>query len=312
MDMIRKKLRGISVMVVLTIMIPCFFTFIFAGVTEENYKGEPAYGIDKSGQTIIVKNGLKRQKLDLEMFIPCVLMSVADIETEEEVLKALAVLIRTEIKYKIRDLRSVEADSLNMSYVTYQAMEEKWQENFGEYYNYLMKIVNHTAHQVVKYEGNLIMPYYHQMSAGYTREGAYNYLISAKSEGDLQNEKYITETFFSNEDFVSRAESLSKDMELSVNAPIVTLQILEKDSAGYVLSLQLDGVEVSGEAFAKAFNLKSTNFNVETFNNNIKITVKGDGHGYGVSISGAEVYAAAGWTYVQILTHYYPEDISLE
>lgn len=37
-----------------------------------------------------------------------------------------------------------------------------------------------------------------------------------------------------------------------------------------------------------------------------QFTTYGYGHGVGMSQTGANLYAAKGWDYVDILTHYYP------
>ncbi len=311
-NVFKNKSTKIVLIIIFSVLFPYIVTIITNGKWDLTINGETVYNVKESGQVIVIKDGLRTEKLDVEKFIPCALMAVADIDTEEEVLKALAVLIRTEIKYKMRGLSKMDADALNMKYITYQSMEKLWKDEFAKNYNYLMKIVNHTSCQTVKYEGNLIMPYYHSVSAGVTREGAYKYLISAKSEGDLENKNYLNDTYFTNEEFVKKIKSINKNIDIAENAPLVTFQVLSKDSAGYVLTLQIGGYEMTGEEFAKKFNLKSTNFNVETYKGNVKITTKGEGHGFGVSIGGAGVYAKAGWTYVQILTHYYPEDIVIE
>ncbi len=309
---IKKQAMKIGAIALFSILFPYLVTIFTSSKWGLSLGDEIIYDVEESGQFVVVKSGMRSEKLDVEKFIPCVLMATCDIGTEEEVLKALAVLIRTEIRYKMQGLKKVDADALGLKYYTYQAMEEMWKEDFASNYNYLMKIVNHTSKQVVKYDGSIIMPYYHSVSAGVTREGAYDYLISAKSEGDLENENFVNESYFTNEEFVENVKTINSDIEVSENAPIVTLQILSKDSAGYVLTMQIGGYEITGEEFAKAFNLKSTNFNVENYKNNVKIVTKGDGHGFGLSIGGATVYAKAGWTYVQMLTHYFPENILIE
>ena len=52
--------------------------------------------------------------------------------------------------------------------------------------------------------------------------------------------------------------------------------------------------------------LKSTAFTMEQAGEYIQITTKGFGHRVGMSQYGAEVMAVAGYSYREILSHYYP------
>ena len=51
--------------------------------------------------------------------------------------------------------------------------------------------------------------------------------------------------------------------------------------------------------------LKSTNFTIKEADNIVTITTKGYGHGVGMSQYGAEGMAKEGYTYDQIIKHYY-------
>jgi len=302
---VKKKLIGVGGVVLFSILVPYVMTLMF-GITK-NVKGETdkVFEAENMGQTVVISTNGKKEKLDVEMFVPCALMAVADIDEEEEILKALAVILRTKILYSMQGLSSIDASDLDMEYVTYQSMEKKWKEDFSSNYNYLMKIVNNTSCQVMTYEGDVIIPYFHNVSAGATRTGEYPYLISAESEGDYESEDYLTMTYFTNKEFYEKICKEYQDVELSEDAPLETLQILERDDAGYVCSMQIGGKVITGESFADVFELKSTYFQVEVFNGNVRIATKGDGHGFGLSIGGCGIYAEAGWTYVQMLEHYF-------
>ena len=51
--------------------------------------------------------------------------------------------------------------------------------------------------------------------------------------------------------------------------------------------------------------LKSTNFNITKEGENIIFKVVGNGHGVGMSQTGADSLAKQGFSYNEILTHYY-------
>ena len=58
---------------------------------------------------------------------------------------------------------------------------------------------------------------------------------------------------------------------------------LYRDSAGYVLYLQREGEWASGEQFRESFHLSSSCFGIGGEDGEIVITVKGVGHGLGIS-----------------------------
>lgn len=51
--------------------------------------------------------------------------------------------------------------------------------------------------------------------------------------------------------------------------------------------------------------LKSANFNVSTQDERIIFSVQGNGHGVGMSQTGADALAKQGFSYDEILKHYY-------
>ena len=53
------------------------------------------------------------------------------------------------------------------------------------------------------------------------------------------------------------------------------------------------------------FGLKSANFSILNENENIKFTVQGNGHGVGLSQTGADSLAKQGFSYQDILKHFY-------
>jgi stage II sporulation protein D len=81
--------------------------------------------------------------------------------------------------------------------------------------------------------------------------------------------------------------------------------ITSRDSAGYVLQIDLGDLTVSGEEFAKVLGLPSNHFYIENYEGNIRIVCNGAGHGVGLSQYGANAMAENGSTYSEILAYYY-------
>ena len=96
---------------------------------------------------------------------------------------------------------------------------------------------------------------------------------------------------------------------------IQTLEPLEKGESGRIIRLQITGTErsliVGKELEIRRIlsdsHLKSSAFDVSYVGDNIiRLDGRGWGHGVGLCQIGAAVMASKGYTYKQILEHYYP------
>jgi stage II sporulation protein D len=71
------------------------------------------------------------------------------------------------------------------------------------------------------------------------------------------------------------------------------------------LKIKIDGVEMKGSEVATKLGLRSNDFEITKEENTITIKTSGYGHGVGMSQYGALGMANAGYTYDEILKHYY-------
>ena len=84
-----------------------------------------------------------------------------------------------------------------------------------------------------------------------------------------------------------------------------SLWIVEADEAGYVDKISVNNSEMTGEEFRKQCNITSGNFTIEEREKGIVFTIKGEGHGYGLSQYGANRMAGEGKNYEEILKYYF-------
>ncbi len=70
--------------------------------------------------------------------------------------------------------------------------------------------------------------------------------------------------------------------------------------------MQIGGEHVSGLALRQLFALRSTDFTLGWDGSMFRFSVRGSGHGAGMSQYGADLMADAGTDYTGILAHYYP------
>ena len=108
------------------------------------------------------------------------------------------------------------------------------------------------------------------------------------------------------EECIQRLKAGDSDFEASAQTFKDTVQILEKDESGYVLSIQLGNKTFSGEQLRSLLDLPSAAFEVRAKRKTITFDVTGCGHGVGLSQQGALIMAEEGRNYEEILTWYFP------
>ena len=76
--------------------------------------------------------------------------------------------------------------------------------------------------------------------------------------------------------------------------------------AGTLLSVEVAGKTFTGQELRRVFGLQSAAFTVDCDGDVFTFSVRGYGHGVGLSQYGADYYARQGLTWREILAHYYP------
>lgn len=304
----RKKILKILVKYLLIAFGVMCFPWIFTIICGKN-SNEKIYHTDDSGRSVIVGE----KKLDVEDFTACVLMKQMNIREEEEALKAQAVVIRTYIyeKMETEGCKEIDAEKLDLEYILIKDLEKIWGNKFADNYNRLMKIISNTSMKIMVYDGKIIKPYFHSVSCGYTRDGSqvlgdeYVYLKSVQSGKDVESDNYLVGVSVTKAEFAKLIRVAKPEISIADDNPLETLQIISRDAVGYVGMLQIGNVQMTGDEFARIFELNSPNFQVEEYEGDIRIITKGKGHGLGLSMYGSVILAKNGKSYEEILKHYY-------
>ena len=176
----------------------------------------------------------------------------------------------------------------------------------------LIRASEATGGQVITFQGEVINPAFHKVSAGYTRDGStvYKntpYLLSVKSEADILSEDYLKVQFFTSKEFMERQSYLipASGIEEKPVGDIVKSIELQRDGAEYVTAMKINGTEVDVDAFLETFELPSANFFIKEMDDKVRIVTKGCGHGYGLSQYGDNKMAKKEKTYEEILKYYF-------
>lgn len=221
-----------------------------------------------------------------------------------EALKAQSVLART-YALKAKQTGKKLTDTVStQSYIDIDQMKNKWGNSFNTYYNKIKNAVENTNGEYLSYNGNYIEALYHSTNNGKTESSLdvfgnyYPYLISVSSEYDKNASSYLRTINMS-------LDTISNKLGLSLNNDSV-INILSYTDGGNIKEININGNNFSGKKVRELLGLRSADFDISISDNNANITTRGYGHGVGMSQYGANGMANAGYSYKDILSHYYP------
>ena len=221
-----------------------------------------------------------------------------------EALKAQSVLART-YALKAKQTGKKLTDTVStQSYIDIDQMKNKWGNSFSTYYNKIKNAVENTNGEYLSYNGNYIEALYHSTNNGKTESSLdvfgnyYPYLISVSSEYDKNASSYLRTINMP-------LDTISNKLGLSLNNDSV-INILSYTDGGNIKEININGNNFSGKKVRELLGLRSADFDISISDNNANITTRGYGHGVGMSQYGANGMANAGYSYKDILSHYYP------
>lgn len=238
---------------------------------------------------------------------------------EEEALKAQAVAARSYLEARKKAYQKSGAPDVHKgadictdfnhckAWISEEKRRESWGNEGNENWEKISKAVEETAGEVMTYDGEVISAVFHSTSSGKTENskdvwgGDKPYLVSVDSPGDLESPKFKSEKEISVEEFKKTAMENIK----GVNFKKELIGDIARSEAGGIISISIGGVKTKGTVFRKIYDLRSSNAEITEEDGKIKFTVKGYGHGVGMSQYGANYLAKQGQSYQDILKTYY-------
>ncbi len=259
------------------------------------------------------------EETTMARYLPGVLAGEMPASFETEALRAQAVAARSYIlsRAAARSAAHPEADvcadpGCCLAWRSPEEQRERWGADYETYAARIAGAAADTDGVVLTWESRPILACFHSSSAGKTESsaavwnGALPYLVSVSSPetgSDVPN--YVTSSSVSPEAF--RATLLSRHPELSLEGdPGCWLGEPVPDESGRVAYITVGGAEITGAEMRSLFSLRSAAFTLLWTGEDFRFTVTGSGHGVGMSQYGANVMAANGSTWQEILAHYYP------
>ncbi len=169
----------------------------------------------------------------------------------------------------------------------------------------------------VMYGGETAQTYYYAIAADYSANckdvwwADISYLRAVPSEGDKHASGYKTTVSYSANELKQRVLD-TYGIDLSGTNKSKWFSIKYDENNAYVREVSIGGKKtVTGSSMRDTllqYELRSTAFKLKynKSSDTFTFTVRGYGHGVGMSQVGANYYANKGWSYERILTHYYP------
>jgi len=241
--------------------------------------------------------------LELEEYLVNVVAAEMPAGFNVEALKAQSVIARTYAKKIITTGRILTDTTSTQVYKDYNELKSMWGNNYNKYLEKIKSAVQSTCGIVLKYDGELIDAVYHSTSNGMTEysenvwSNSLPYLKSVESSYDKNVKSFERTTFFS----YSKMTNL---LGFDVNNSTV-FNIVSRNSSRRVSEILVNDVSFSGIEFREKMSLRSADFEITKKDDGIEITTYGYGHGVGMSQYGANEMAKLGFSYEEILKHYY-------
>jgi len=259
--------------------------------------------------------------MDIDEYLKGVVPSEMPPSYNMEALKAQAVVARTYTFEKMQHNGHEDSDICDnyaccQAYYNKEKILEIWtgrgfdEKTRKEYWAKVEEAVDSTNNIVITYKGEYIKAYFHANSGGKTESSTeiwgkqkLDYLVPVISLGEENHAQYKSENIFTYDELEKKLNKGS-DKRCEVNN-INEIKIIDYTVSGRVANVQIGNQKYEGTAIRTLLGLKSTNFTVEEINNKVVFKVTGYGHGLGMSQTGSNYYAEQGYTYDEIIKHYY-------
>lgn len=258
---------------------------------------------------------------DMSEFLPHVLAAEMPVTFEQDALRAQAVAARTYIAYCIEheNPKHPEANVCTdagccMAYKDESALRGSWGHDYEANMELIKSAVEYTDGRILTYDGQPILASFHSSSAGMTEDGEELWgdvpyltgVVSPETENDVPD--FVTTVEVSAENFRESLLLLRPEAVFG-DDPSAWVESIENDSSGRVRSAVIGGASFTGQEMRKLFSLRSTAFTLRYEGGIFIFTVTGYGHGLGMSQYGANVMARKGFTWEEILHHYYTDTV---
>lgn len=238
----------------------------------------------------------KSREIPVEEYAIGILAREIPVTYEKEALEAQAVMLRTRMYKQITE--EGKTSIFTDKYFEEKEMKKQWgRVKYEEYRAALRDVWQSTEGQVLTYGDVLITTPFHQLSNGRTRSG--NEVFGSEGYPYLQ------------------IRECPKDVEAIDQTQTMLIEkgdyeMISTDSAGYVLQIREGERTITGEEFRQEKGLASACFALQEYEDKIRVTTQGNGHGIGLSQNMANEMAKEGKTHEEILAYFFADTVIRE
>lgn len=286
---------------------------------------EAGYYPENPTVTVFRSGSGEVDELELEEYVMGVVAAEMPVEFHTEALKAQAVLARTYAVAKLREFggsgssvtqRADISDDpdYDQAWFSDEEMRARW--GLLSYWRNRRKIeeaVSATAGMVATYRGELIEAVYHSTSGGRTESAEevwgnhYPYLVTVESPHEDHSPYVLTRHQYTWEEMAGRLGISGALLEASADNPEESpVSVLARTGTGRVKRAAVVNEEFCGLDLRQKLNLPSTWWEVKQTDGGVVFSVRGFGHGVGLSQYGADGLARHGSDFCSIIERFYP------
>lgn len=257
------------------------------------------------------------EQVNLDDYLCNVVSAEMPANYEEEALKAQAIVARTYTVFKILNKKHENADICDDStccqaWISKEDRLARWEESQRESnWEKICRVVNATKGNIITYNNSPINAFFHSNSGGKTEAPVnvwggtgYPYLKTVETSGEDSYTQYASEVILTHEELLKKLKEKYKDISINFSEQ-EDIKVLEYTEGGRVKTIKFGNHQISGVEARTLLGLRSANFEVINENGNIKFSVKGYGHGVGMSQTGADSLAKQGSSANDIINHFY-------
>lgn len=276
------------------------------------------YNYSKYGTiSLLHKKTGEVEQVNLDGYLCNVVSAEMPANYEIEALKAQAIVARTYTIYKILNKKHDTADICDDStccqaWISKDDRLARWEESQRESnWQKIVSAVNDTKGKIITYDDKPIDAFFHSNSGGVTEVPVnvwggtgYPYLQSVETSGEDTYTQYSSEVVFTQEQLINKLKEKYSDISIDFSNSD-DIKIMEYTESTRVKTVKFGNHEISGVEARSLLGLRSTNFEISIDGDNIKFSVKGYGHGVGMSQTGADSMAKQGSSAEDIIKHFY-------
>ncbi len=282
---------------------------VFSGefLSGERVEAEKAASSEIASSVKIMSADSKNiTELSLEEYLLGVVAEEMSATYEEEAIKAQIIASHTLLQFTKNKGGADGADitdnsATHQGYLTPEEQKEKWGENYDKYREKILKCIDEVKWLLIYHNNEPITAVFHSISNGRTENatdvwgGEYPYLTSVTSDYDKLSPYYSNSVAISKEEFCDK-----------LDVDDIVIGEITRTNTGMVKEIIINDTVYKGTDIRTVFSLRSATFDLEYKDESYIFTVRGYGHGVGMSQNGANYMAQQGFSYKEILEHYYP------